>query len=156
MRSAISVEFVEVLADHQHRGAALGEIDQRLADGRRRAGIDAPGRLADHQNRRLAQNFAADDEFLQIAAGQADGFGIALGFAHVEGLGGAVDGRERRQPVDEAALAPCRWRRGRSAARFPRVSCAARCRGRAAPPARRPRPAAGACVIDRCRRLRRR
>src|SRR2546421_9931280 len=33
-------DFVEVLADDQHRGAAAGEIDQRLADGRRRAGID--------------------------------------------------------------------------------------------------------------------
>ena len=40
-------QFVEILADDQHRGAAAGEIDQRLANDRRRTGIDAPGRLTD-------------------------------------------------------------------------------------------------------------
>ena len=84
-------QFVEILADDQHRGAAGGEIDQRLADRRRRTGVHAPGRLADNQHAGLAQDFAADDEFLQIAAGEAHGFGIALGLAHVESLGGAVD-----------------------------------------------------------------
>ena len=86
-------ELVEILADDQHGGAAAGEIDQRLADDRGRAGIDAPGRLADDEDARLAQDFAADHEFLQIAAGEAGGFRIALGLAHVEGLGGAIDVR---------------------------------------------------------------
>ena len=35
------------------------------------AGIDAPGRLARDQHARRLHDFAADDEFLQIAAGQA-------------------------------------------------------------------------------------
>ena len=77
---------------------------QRLADDGGGAGIDAPGRLADHQHAGLAQDFAADDEFLQVAAGEADRLRIALGLAHVEGLGGLVDGRQRRRLVDEAAL----------------------------------------------------
>ena len=102
-------KFVEVLADHQHGGAAAGKIEQRLADDGGGAGIDAPGRLADHQHAGFAQDFAADDEFLQIAAGQADRFRIALGLAHVEGFRwcvstvASVAGR-----VDEAVPAPCR------------------------------------------------
>ena len=90
-----------------------GEIDQRLPDGRRRAGIDAPGRLADDQHAGLAQDFAADDEFLQVAAGQADRLGIALGLAHVEGLGRVVDRGQRRACADEAVGSPCRSRHGR-------------------------------------------
>ena len=62
------------------------------------AGIDAPGRLADDQHAGLAQDFAADDEFLQVAAGQADRFRVALGLAHVEGLGG----RGRPSPASSA------------------------------------------------------
>src|SRR5579872_4284439 len=62
------LQFVQVLADDQNRAAAPGEIDQRLADDRSGAGIDAPGRLTDHQNAGIAQDFAADHEFLQIAA----------------------------------------------------------------------------------------
>ena len=53
-----------------------------------------PGWLADNEHAGLVQDFAADHEFLQIAAGEAHGFRIALGLAHVESLGGAVDVRE--------------------------------------------------------------
>ena len=51
-----------------------------IADG---AGIDAPGRLVDDQHRRLAVKLAADDEFLQIAAGKRARFGIGLALAHI-------------------------------------------------------------------------
>ena len=87
-------EFIEVLAGHQHRGAGGGEIEQGLANDRGGAGVDAPGRLADHQHHGVAEDFAADDEFLQVAAGQARGFGVALGLAHVERRGRAVDRRQ--------------------------------------------------------------
>ena len=97
-------EFVEVLARHQHGGAAGGEIEQGLPDHGGGARIDAPGRLAHDQHGRVAQDFAADDEFLQIAAGEAGGFRIALGLAHVEGFGGAVDGLQGRGGIDEAVL----------------------------------------------------
>ena len=81
-----------------------GEIEQGLPDHGGRTRIDAPGRLAHDQHGRVAQDFAADDELLQIAAGEAGGFRIALGLAHVEGLGGAVDGLQRRGGIDEAVL----------------------------------------------------
>src|SRR5262245_47479010 len=61
-------ELVEILADDQHRRATRSEIDQRLADGGGGTAVDAPGRLAHHQHARLAQDFAADHEFLQVAA----------------------------------------------------------------------------------------
>ena len=76
---------------------AGGKIDQRLANGRRGTGVHAPGRLVDNEHAGLAQDFAADHEFLQIAAGEAHGFRIALGLAHVESLGGAVDISEYRR-----------------------------------------------------------
>ena len=38
-------DLVQVLRDHDHRRAIVGQIDQRLVDRGRRAGIDAPGRL---------------------------------------------------------------------------------------------------------------
>src|ERR1700760_1829674 len=95
-------QLVEVLARYQHRGSAGGKIEQRLPDHGGRTGIDAPGRLAHHQHGRIAQDLAADHEFLQIAAGEGGCFRIALGLADIEGLGGAVDGRQRRGGIDKA------------------------------------------------------
>src|SRR5579862_9943674 len=66
-------KLVEILADDQHGGAAAGKVDQCLTNGRCRPGIDAPGRLTDHQYPWLAQDFAANNEFLQIAAGKTHG-----------------------------------------------------------------------------------
>src|ERR1700733_10417374 len=40
-------EFIEVLAGHEHRGAAGGEVEQGLPDHGGGAGVYAPGRLAD-------------------------------------------------------------------------------------------------------------
>ena len=48
--------------------AAAGKVDDRLADGRRGARVDAPGRLADDQRLGALQNLAAHDELLQVAA----------------------------------------------------------------------------------------
>src|SRR5438046_2588142 len=62
-------EFVEVLACYQHGAAAGGEIEQGLPNDGGGAGVDAPGRLADHKHGRVTENFAADDELLQVAAG---------------------------------------------------------------------------------------
>ena len=63
-----------------------GEVDQRLADGGGGAGIDAPGRLADDEDAGLAVDLAADDELLQVAAGERAGLGVGRALAHVEGL----------------------------------------------------------------------
>src|SRR5271169_6282275 len=57
-------KLVEILADHQHRRPTGGEIDQSLADGGRRAGIDTPGWLTRDQHAGLAEDFPADYEFL--------------------------------------------------------------------------------------------
>ena len=104
MRSAISASSSRSWLITSTAAPRRGEIDQRLANDRGGAGIDAPGRLADDENAGLAQDFAADDEFLQIAAGEADRLRIALGLAHVEAswcVRSTV--RQRRQLVDEAA-----------------------------------------------------
>ena len=61
-------DLVEVLADDQHSGPCLGEIDQCLADAAGRARIDTPGRLVDDHHPRLPVELAADDELLQVAA----------------------------------------------------------------------------------------
>ena len=45
-------KLVEILADDEDRAALAGEIDQRLPDESRGAGIDAPGRLVDDEERR--------------------------------------------------------------------------------------------------------
>ena len=63
-------QLVQVLRDHQHRGAGAGEVEQRLMDRGGGAGVDPPGRLRDHQHARVLQDLAADDELLQIAAGE--------------------------------------------------------------------------------------
>ena len=86
------------------------------------------------------QDFAADDEFLQLPPERLRASRVAPALAHVEVA--AIDrGRECAAPlrVDEAARAPCRRRMGgqqrilgKRHARRPR-------RGRAAPPARRRR-----------------
>src|SRR5216684_4104008 len=68
-------KLVEVLARDQHGSSGGGEIEQRLADYGGGAGIDAPSRLAHHQHRRVAQDFTADDELLEIAAGEAGSLG---------------------------------------------------------------------------------
>ena len=41
------IEFVEVLAHHQHGRAARRQIDDGLADGGGRTGVDSPRRLTD-------------------------------------------------------------------------------------------------------------
>ena len=64
-------QLVEVLGDHERRRPRAGEVEQRLVDRGRRPGVDAPGRLGDHQHARVLQDLAADDELLQVAAGQA-------------------------------------------------------------------------------------
>src|SRR6266436_4808951 len=84
-------ELVEVLTGDEHGSAGGREIEQRLPDDRGRAGVDAPGRLADDEHRWISKDLATDDELLQIATGQARGLGIAFGLAHIEALGGAID-----------------------------------------------------------------
>src|SRR5256885_12364191 len=44
----------------QHGGAAPRKVDQRLADRRGGAGVDAPSGLAHDEEPRLAQDFAPD------------------------------------------------------------------------------------------------
>ena len=134
-------EFIEILARHEHGGAGGGEIEQRLADHGGGARVDAPGRLADHEDGGVAEDFAADDEFLQVAAGQACGFRVALGLAHIERLGGAIDRLQRRGGVDETVLDHAAGGMAGQQARFRKASCAARCRDPAVLRARRPRQA---------------
>jgi hypothetical protein len=61
-------QLVELLADDEQRTAGVAQREQRLADLRRRADVDAPGRLRDDQALRLRVDLAPDDELLQVAA----------------------------------------------------------------------------------------
>src|SRR3954466_9181517 len=71
-------DLVEVLADDEHGRALVGEIDEGLPDERRRAGVDAPARLVDDEQRGLADDLPADHEFLEVAAGELARVGVAL------------------------------------------------------------------------------
>src|SRR5450755_4643623 len=64
-------QLLELLADDEHGAAVVAQRQQFAADLRRRADIDAPGRLRDDEQLRVGVDLAADDELLQVAAGEA-------------------------------------------------------------------------------------
>ena len=102
MRVAKREQLVEVLRDDHDRRAARGEIDDRLMDGGRRAGVDPPGRLADDERLGILQDLAAHDELLQVAARERAGERAWAGRLHGIGadhLGGVV---RRLRRIDEA------------------------------------------------------
>src|SRR5919112_608851 len=121
-------QLVEVLTDDDDGAARPGEVDQSLADQSRRSCIDTPGRLVNDDELGLADDLPADDEFLQVAAGELAGLRIALGRAHVEALDdgageplGGIDQDEartahfRRRVGDQGVLAQAMARRCRVA-----------------------------------------
>src|SRR4051812_32610973 len=57
-------QLVELLRDDEDRGARVAQVDQRLADERGGADVDAPRRLRHDQHLRRLQDLAADDELL--------------------------------------------------------------------------------------------
>src|SRR5258708_34108133 len=58
-------ELVEVLARHQHGGAARGEIEQGLPNDGGSTSVHAPGRLADHKHGGAPGNFPGRSETFQ-------------------------------------------------------------------------------------------
>ena len=66
-------QLVELLADDEDGAAGVAQREQLAADLRRRADVDAPGRLRDDEQLRAGVDLAADDELLQVAARQALG-----------------------------------------------------------------------------------
>src|SRR5277367_6857053 len=101
-RVAKGKKLVEVLRDDHDRRAARGQIDDRLVDRSRRARVDPPGRLADHQRLRALQDLAPHDEFLQVAARERAGERARAGRLHGIGadhFGGVI---LRLRGVDEA------------------------------------------------------
>ena len=113
-KAVVAVPFTPVpgsrlLARDDDARALRGKIQQRLTDGGGGTGIDTPGGLVHHQHARIAQHFAADDEFLQVPARERTGGGAGAGGAHVEcpdhrlreiPRGGMVD-----QPAPDQVLA---------------------------------------------------
>ena len=96
-------QLVEILRDNHHGASLLGEIDERLLYGGNRGRIEPPGRLRHHQHARLLQDFAADNEFLQVAAGQATGQGVGTGTLHAEGRDHLCSEAARRARLQKAA-----------------------------------------------------
>src|SRR3954468_883294 len=78
--------LVEILADHDDRRAPRCKVDERLADRGGSARVYPPGWLFDNEHPRLAQDFAAHHELLQIAAGERARHRVRLALAHVKGL----------------------------------------------------------------------
>ncbi len=96
-------QLVQVLGDHDDGGAVLGEVEQGLVDGGRRSGIDAPGRLGDHQHFGRLEDLAADDVFLEIAAGQAAGGAVRAARLDAEFLDDPLGELARGVVLDPAA-----------------------------------------------------
>src|SRR5437868_9293536 len=69
-------QLVQLFRYDENRDAVVAQIDDLLTDERRGADIDAPCRLRHDEHLGLLQDLAADDEFLQIAAGQAFRFRV--------------------------------------------------------------------------------
>ena len=76
-------QFVEVLTDDDSRRTARRQIDDRLTDRGGSGCIDAPRRLVDDQHLRLANDLAAHDELLQIAARQRASSRVGTGLANI-------------------------------------------------------------------------
>ena len=100
-------QFFEVFGNHQNGGAGVSQFDQRAMDGCRCADIDAPGRVCGDQQFRLLQDLAAEDEFLQVAAGEATRRGVDARRLYSEGINDApgerFDMTVPYQPVDHHA-----------------------------------------------------
>src|SRR5258708_16668513 len=94
--------LVEILADDEDGRSGLRQVDQRLTDRGGGTGIDTPGRLTDDQHAGLAVQFAADDEFLQVAAGERVRFGVRAAFAHIEGRADPIGDGARSGRIDTA------------------------------------------------------
>ena len=63
-------QFVEFLGNHQDCAATIAQIDQVLADERGRADVHPPGWLGADEQFGCLQDLPADDELLQVTAGQ--------------------------------------------------------------------------------------
>ena len=103
-RSEISINSSRSCEITTTAAPPLGQIDQGLPDRCRRRRIHAPGGLIDHEDARGLQHLAADDEFLQVAAGQRPCGRIRSRRAHVERGDDAAGKRLRSPPLDYAAL----------------------------------------------------
>ena len=79
-------QLFEVFRNHQNGGAGVAQLDQRTVNRCGRADIHAPGRVRGDQQFRLLEDFAAEDEFLQVAAGEAARRGMGAGGLYREGL----------------------------------------------------------------------
>ena len=96
MRSDERQHLVELGRDQKDRHAGVAppqKLAVHLLDG---PDVDAPGRLADQQDRRLLRESAGENELLRVAAGQLPGRCLNRRSANIEGLdqlpGVALDG----------------------------------------------------------------
>ena len=112
-----------------------GEVDQRLVDRRRGAGVDPPGRLRHDQHLRHLQHLAAHDELLQVAARERPGRRAGAGRLHREGADHLLGVGARACPPRSPRAAPAPCARARSARRCRPARSPAPRRGRCAPPA---------------------
>ena len=70
-RSADREELLELLGDDEHGAAGVAQREELGADLRRRADVDAPGRLRHDEHLRHGVELAADDVLLEVPAGEA-------------------------------------------------------------------------------------
>jgi hypothetical protein len=140
-------QLPRALADDEDGAAAVAQRQQLARICRRGADVDAPGRLRGDEKLRLGIDLAADQELLQVAAGEASRQGAgadALTWKRSMSRGGKARTRRRIQPT----------RRRRARARQQRVRASersARRRGRALLGMKCTRRGGAAAAGRRCR-----
>ena len=143
-RDAVADEedLVEVLRDDHHRRAVLGHFGQRAMDRRRRAGVDAPGRLIDRPaSTAICMISRPTRNFCRLPPDSERACGLRAGGAHVEALDDLAGEFERPAAPHEAEARQRPARRRRSGSRCRTASSARPRRGRCAPRGRSSRRA---------------
>ena len=101
--------LVEILADQDHRGAAVARRQQTLVHGEACAGVETAARAVGDHDRRIAAEFTGDDQLLRVAAGQKrrflPGAAYALNVVVGDSRGGFALHRGAVQAAERAVAA---------------------------------------------------
>ncbi len=95
-------QFVQVLADHQHRGAAIAGVDEPAMDLGDGDEVQSEDRVADQQHLGVVRQFPRQHRALDVAAGQRADRCVLVARAHAEGSdqgAGPFGPRARPQPA---------------------------------------------------------
>ena len=89
---------------HDDGRAVCRQIEERLPDRGRRQRVDAPSGLVHHKDRGVLQDFAANDELLEVPARERTGRAGGRRRADVKALDDGFGKASGRAPVEKAVL----------------------------------------------------